>query len=152
LISYVKFLFPRNKVQIIITTHSPFIASDLPKQNLICLVKNKNTGACEVIDKKTQKETFGSNIHELFADSFFIEGALIGDFAMKEINDIIGKLQNPAPLNDIEDVRSKIRIIGEPIIKTKLSEMLAEKIGDNAEKARLRSQQEYIINRLKELK
>lgn len=150
LITYVKFLFPRNKVQIIISTHSPFIASDLPKQNLIFLKKNVN-GGCEVANSETQKETFGNNIHELYADSFYLTDALIGEFAKNKINDVITILQNKKALRNPESIRQLINIIGEPIIKTKLLEMLAERLGENVELTRLKAQQEYITQRLKEI-
>ncbi|MGZ4077650.1 MAG: AAA family ATPase [Bacteroidia bacterium] len=150
LLTYVKFIFPRNKVQIIISTHSPFIASDLPKQNLIFLKKNEK-GGCEVANREMKKETFGNNIHELYADSFFLTDALIGDFAKTKINDIITMLQDKKALKNPNSIRQLINIIGEPIIKTKLLEMLAEKLGENVELTRLKSQQEYIAQRLKEI-
>ncbi len=150
LLTYVKFIFPRNKVQIIISTHSPFIASDLPKQNLIFLKKN-SVGDCEVANREMRKETFGNNIHELYADSFFLADALIGDFAKTRINDIITILQSKKTLKNPESIRQIINIIGEPIIRTKLLEMLAEKLGENVELTRLKAQQEYIAQRLKEI-
>lgn len=150
LITYVKFLFPRNKVQIILSTHSPFIASDLPKQNLIFLKKNEK-GNCEIANHEMRKETFGGNIHELYADSFFLTDALIGEFAKTKINEVITLLQDKKALRNPESIRLLINIIGEPIIKTKLLEMLAEKLGENVEFTRLKAQQVYIAQRLKEI-
>lgn len=133
LISYVNFLFPRNKVQIIISTHSPFIASDLPKQNLIFLRKNEE-GNCLVSNNDIQKETFGGNIHELFTDSFFLSDGLMGEFARKKIEDLI------IEINDIDSIsteayennfKNRIAVIGEPFIRAKLYEHVASKSNIN---------------------
>jgi predicted ATP-binding protein involved in virulence len=65
---------------IIITSHSPFILSDIPKENVIFL---KN-GKMENPDIKT----FGANIHTLLANGFFMSDGLMGEFAKSKINEI----------------------------------------------------------------
>ena len=56
------------KINIIFTTHSPFILSDMPKENVIMLYRDNNGYA-----KKYNSEgnTFGANIHDLFNNNFF---------------------------------------------------------------------------------
>lgn len=149
LLSYVNFIFPRNRVQVFLTTHSPFIASDLPKQNLIFLKKNES-GKCVTTEKDAQKETFGANIHELFTDSFFLEGGLIGEFAKKQIQLIIDWLNIPSTQEHTQ-ILSKINIVGEPIIKVKLIEMYENKMGGGTEESRIREQIKILSKRLKEL-
>ena len=149
LLSYVNFIFPRNRVQVFLTTHSPFIASDLPKQNLIFLKKNES-GKCVTTEDEAQKETFGANIHELFTDSFFLEGGLIGEFAKKQIQQIIDWLNIPSTQEHIQ-ILSKINIVGEPIIKVKLIEMYENKMGGGTEELRIREQIKILSKRLKEL-
>jgi len=76
-------------LHLIITTHSPFLLSDIPKQNIIFLDKDEN-GNCKVVDGLNEKkETFGANIHTLLSDSFFMEDGLMGEFAKGKINEII---------------------------------------------------------------
>ena len=149
LLDYVKFLFPRNKVQIIITTHSPFIASDLPKQNIIFL-KQDTEGMCRVANNDIQFETFGSNIHELFTNSFFLEGGLIGKFAKGQIQEIFDWVKKTSK-QDHTNIRNKINIIGEPIIRVKLAEMYAQKMGENIEESRLQEQINILTKKLKDL-
>jgi AAA15 family ATPase/GTPase len=151
LLTYVSFLFHNRKVQIILTTHSPFIASDLPKQNLIFLTKDGHN--CKVADENVQSETFGANIHELFSNSFFIHNGLMGDFAKGKINEAIEWCNSKERFSrkEVEYYKSLVRIIGEPLIRYKLLEMIAAKIGDNTETARLRSQRDEINRRLKEI-
>ncbi len=77
------------KLHLIFLTHSPFLLSDIPKQNIIFLDKD-DEGKCKVVDGlKEKKETFGANIHTLLSDSFFMEDGLMGEFAKSKINEII---------------------------------------------------------------
>jgi hypothetical protein len=55
-------------IQTIFATHSPFILSDIPKQNIVFLKDGKQVDALE------KKQTFGANIHTLLADGFFMDG------------------------------------------------------------------------------
>lgn len=77
-----------NRIQIILTSHSPFILSDIPKQNVIFLNKNDDN-TCKVVSGISQKNTFGANIHTLLSDAFFMEEGTMGEFAKGKINDII---------------------------------------------------------------
>jgi len=92
-------IYEGQRIQLIITSHSPFIISDLPKENIIFLKKgNKGErlsdgtdaeGKCIVVDGlKSKEKTFAANIHTLLSDSFFLEGGLIGEFASGKIKDI----------------------------------------------------------------
>jgi len=133
LLDYIKFIFPRNKVQIIITTHSPFIASDLPKQNLIFL-KQDAEGMCQVANNEIQEETFGSNIHELFTNSFFLADGLMGEFARTRIAELIKEVNSKEKISREEfeyNFKNRIEIIGEPFIQAKLFELVASKTDNN---------------------
>jgi ABC-type dipeptide/oligopeptide/nickel transport system ATPase component len=68
------------KYHLILTSHSPFILSDIPKENVIFLKKGK-----EVYPKI---ETFGANIHTLLSNGFFMNDGLMGEFAKNKINEI----------------------------------------------------------------
>jgi len=126
---YVKWLvdffeknFTNKKFHIILTSHSPFILSDLPKQNIIFL---DNGEQVKGVDKK---QTFGANIHTLLSDGFFMDDGLMGEFAKEKIDKVI-KLLNKKSLNnnEIEQCENIISIIGEPIIKNRLQKMLDSK-------------------------
>jgi predicted ATPase len=68
----------------IITSHSPFILSDLPKENIIFLEKGK-----QVYPFDDGKQTFGANIHTLLSHGFFMKDGLMGEFAKDKIQSII---------------------------------------------------------------
>ena len=76
--------FPEKKFHLIITSHSPFILSDLPKENIIFLEKGK-----QVYPFDDGKQTFGANIHTLLSDGFFMKDGLMGEFAKDKIQSII---------------------------------------------------------------
>jgi len=79
----------KKKVNLLFATHSAFLLSDIPKQNIIFLDKDED-GNCKVVDGlKDKKQTFGANIHTLLSDSFFMEDGLMGEFAKGKINEII---------------------------------------------------------------
>ncbi|MFW2582204.1 AAA family ATPase [Aliarcobacter butzleri] len=71
-------------IHFIITSHSPFILSDLPKENVIFLEKGK-----QVYPFEDGKQTFGANIHTLLSHGFFMKDGLMGEFAKEKIQSII---------------------------------------------------------------
>ncbi len=88
------------KFHIIMSSHSPFILSDLPKENVIFLEKYKKEdpsvineiqkiGNCKnVSDKIDINQTFGANIHTLLSHGFFMSDGLMGEFAKSKIEEI----------------------------------------------------------------
>lgn len=124
-------------IQIILSTHSPFILSDLPNSNVIFLEKD-NDGNCKVANKnplQDRRMTFGANIHSLLADGFFMKNGLIGDFAKQKINDLIDDLIGSKPLTPErnDEIIKTIPIIGEPIIRKKVMDLFNEKSNLNVE-------------------
>lgn len=121
--------------QIIFTTHSPFIISDLPRKNLIALKKDRLTGKSLAVSLEGFPETFASNIHTLLSNEFFMEDTM-GEFAKQKVTGIIKRLTkvisgeenlDPEYLNyEKIDINKWINIIGEPIIKTKLLQLFKQ--------------------------
>lgn len=129
-------------INICFVTHSPFILSDIPSNNIMFLevIGGKAT------QQKNKRKTFGANIHELLTDNFFMSDGFIGDFAKSKIEKTIDWLNNELiekikfdkenTSNDLLNYKSNqaelifhkgvILLIDEPIIKIKLSEMLYE--------------------------
>ena len=126
IVQFIKDNFPNRKIHIILTSHSPFLLSDIPKQNIIFLDKDENRN-CKVVDGlKEKKQTFGANIHTLLTDSFFMEGGLMGEFAKQKINEIIENLKDKEYTyteKEKTNVLLTIESIGEPFLKSKLLDM-----------------------------
>jgi predicted ATPase len=130
--TYLPKLFPDRKIQLFLTSHSPFLVSDLPADNIILLDKDAD-GWSKVLDNKRLGNTFGANIHTLFTDAFFLQNGLIGEFAKTKIFELLSEievLQNPNE-SSIESFKKRIDIIGEPMIRQRLFEILLSKAAPN---------------------
>ncbi|XOB61760.1 AAA family ATPase [Campylobacterota bacterium DY0563] len=92
----------KNDIHLIITSHSPFILSDLPKENIIFLEKGK-----QVYPFEDNQQTFGANIHTLLSHGFFMKDGLMGEFAKSKIDDVIKYLNNDIKSTLINDEGSK---------------------------------------------
>jgi predicted ATP-binding protein involved in virulence len=90
-------------IHIILTSHSPFILSDIPKENVVFLdkidektekkypklnIKGLKNGNCINVSKHIKLKTFGANIHTLLSDGFFMSDGLMGEFAKNKIEEI----------------------------------------------------------------
>lgn len=142
-IDFISSLFDEYDIQIIFTTHSPFILSELPNSNVIFLDKN-DIGNTKLVQNKTQ-QTFGGNIYSLFADSFFMDNGTIGAFSKKKIEWVLKLLESDTDLSDdeLKTIRFVISKIGEPIIKMELEELFKRKGGS--------SEITILISRIEEL-
>ncbi|AOO65736.1 AAA family ATPase [Sulfurospirillum halorespirans] len=112
----------------IFASHSPFLLSDIPKENVIFLEKDKD-GRSKNVTKETKIETFGANIHTLLSHGFFMKDGLIGEFAKEKINKAITILNKQGKLSksSLAYCEQIISIIGEPILKRQLQRMLDSK-------------------------
>jgi predicted ATP-binding protein involved in virulence len=101
----------------IFSSHSPFILSDIPKENIVFLENGEQV--------YPNIDTFGANIHTLLSHGFFMKDGLMGEFAKEKINTAITYL-NKKQLSEeeIEYCENIISIIGEPILKRQLQKML----------------------------
>ena len=131
----IKFLghFEDKKFQIIISTHSPFILSDIIQDNILLLNKNNN-GACDV--QHCNISTFGANIHDILSNNFFMDYT-VGEYSKsildKVIKNLLDEKQNDKELIDKETIRYVISNIGEPILKRKLKIEFEKKYSEQSD-------------------
>ena len=137
-------------INITLVTHSPFVLSDIPQSNILCLQKGES--------ESRQGQTFGANIVDLLNESFFLQGT-IGDIAQSCINEVVefyfmhrryqeslrenenkqGWHINMGLAKKFEEWRSKFdyvtSIIGEEYLQKELREMFDELVDfyDNKE-------------------
>lgn len=133
ILNFLSDIFSRNAVQaiqIIITSNSPFIVSDLPSSHIIFLKKDSITGSV-VVKLEDYQQTFSANIHNLLSHSFFMENGTIGEFAKQKINNTIHLLINGS-IEEIQNNRIEIEylisIIGEPIIRNQMISLLEDRL------------------------
>lgn len=71
-------------INILFTKRSPFILSDLPKQNILYLENGQTTNEADSI----KKNTFAANIGDLLHQSFFLKNGFIGAKAQEKLTEI----------------------------------------------------------------
>ncbi|MFY9142913.1 AAA family ATPase [Sulfuricurvum sp.] len=111
------------KFSIYLTSHSPFILSDIPKSNILFIDNGMESNGV------LHKQTFGANIHTLLSDAFFMEDGLIGELAKEKINQVY-KFITEHDTNYIktkEKAQQIINLIGEPLIQKQLQQLFDKK-------------------------
>ncbi len=125
--------------QMLISTHSPIMLSDVPKQAAILLKsgdKKENSNKSHNTENKQQKypksSPFGQQIYTLFKDSFFMEHGVIGAFADEKISKtysmlvklekkLRGNVIGEKKLNEGKETLEKgeyiIKLIDEPLLR-----------------------------------
>lgn len=127
-------------IQIIFTTHDPLTLSDILNYNIIYLDKDSDGNMFILEGDERPKLSFGANVHELLASSFFLEDELFGEFASNKIKEIIDWIDcNREEEKRNQDFEIKFHLyskiiaqIDEKIISLKLSEMMGELISDSS--------------------
>ena len=140
LLNFISIVCADAQVQIVLSTHSPLILSDIPSSNIVRL-SYSNDGT---IVEQMRKETFGANIHNLFRDTFFMDST-IGEFAKSKIDEVIELINSGEESEKMSRDRAKeiIQLIGEPIIRHKLEHMYYERFPEEKEMD-ISSYKEYI--------
>lgn len=138
------------KYNVILSTHSPFILSDIPKNNVLFLEKGN-------LCQKEMKQTFCTNISDMLRWNFFLRDGFMGDFAAEKIKNYVRlvKMSNQGHYNKHNRKKAEVAYnelkdcIGEPLLLNQLrisySEYLVG-IGDNRQ---VTSQLEEILIELK---
>ena len=106
------------RISITFVTHSPFILSDIPLCNVLFLEHGKSA------DVRMQENTFGSNIHGMLKNGFFLPSLPMGEFAHEKINNLFErlnrfKIDNRNKLQE-EWFYSNIMRVGEPYLREQL--------------------------------
>lgn len=126
LLKGLKLIFKETKsIQIILTTHSPFVTSDLPWYSIIKLNKVEETGLTQVKYDNT-KPSFAANIHDLFADSFYMDLGFVGEFAREKINNLFDRITEKHNKDDVAEIKKEIALIGEPFVQSSLMKYLGQ--------------------------
>ena len=141
-LDYVDYTKGIKGINIMLITHSPFILSDIPKQNCLFLEK---TGVYTQSVRRDNLHTFGGNIYDMLRNSFFIKDS-VGSYAKSRIDEIIDNVnkvfvirkktnsgekissKEKQVINQIKEKETKYRniisMIDDSLIKNKISRML----------------------------
>ncbi|RQE06178.1 AAA family ATPase [Prevotella intermedia] len=122
LISYIKRM-ELNKTfsfNIILTTHSPFILSDIPACNILALKDG------EPDEQFKNEKTLAANIYDILNNGFFMND-FIGEYSSIFIDEIIKKLNDSnddISAKEQEILFKQISLIGDDFVRIKLLEKL----------------------------
>lgn len=118
----------RCAVNILMSTHSPFVLSDIPQSNVIYIDKGKDVG-CEM-----GINTFAANVNELLNKSFFLSNGFMGEFAKEKIESLVAYLSNK-DYNDGYWSEKKafdiINLVGDEVVRYQLKKLYHKRFGDN---------------------
>ena len=114
-------IFKDKKVQIVMTTHSPLLLSDIPDYNV--------TYVDTMSIKEVTKKTFANNINGLFLDSFFLDSdGVIGEYAKTKVNELADELEQKGSY--VDNSASKLfDLIGDEYLLNGLSHISRADIG-----------------------
>ncbi len=93
-------------VNIALLTHSPFILSDIPSENILLLELDKKSRRS--VPAVVASETFAANINDLLADGFFLTGTLMGQFAENEIRGAINRIKENRSSDQDREILDKV--------------------------------------------
>lgn len=127
--------FREYQFQIIITTHSPLLLSDVPQQDIICLKQTEDG-----IHIEHPKFGFMGNLNDILLDSMFLSspfGAFAEEYTnkiIKKIDDLKKNLQETDQTNNLQAksnveeqiglLQEQIELINEPYIKKFLNQSI----------------------------
>ena len=164
LTAFIPTIYPPDCVkdlQMILTTHSPLLLGDIPRENIHFLCRKENADLGQV---QTESETFGQNIHTILKDSFFLDHGSVGQFAANKIDELAKRLEalrqpefrSNVSAKEMETIRGTIALVAPGVLRAKLEQMLREVEVPNvetlAQQTRLLSNEErqWLLRRLQE--
>ncbi len=130
--------------QIILTSHSPILLSDIPSCscNYLEYKGNQTTN-----DRKRQPETFANNVFELYRNSFFLQEGLIGCYAAEKLLELKKDIEE-----DKDDVVQMINLIGDERIRMYFEDLFLKfSKAKRNRKEQLIEEYQKRINQLREL-
>lgn len=110
-----KMVKPRIDFQLVVTSHSPIILSDMPLCCVNVLERDKNG---YTVVRKEKSETFGENVFNLYRRAFVMQDGLIGAFASEKIQKVVEDIKHK---RNIKSLPQRIKLIGDVQIRNYLT-------------------------------
>lgn len=124
-LSWLDITYPIESVNILLVTHSPFILSDIPKNNILYLKNGK-----------TEKETgafvnpLGANVNDILHQSFFLENGFMGKHIQNKIESLVDFLKSQQYENkewNLGKAEKFISLLGDEVVVKQLRVLLVRK-------------------------
>ena len=113
--------------QVVLSTHSPILLSDIP---VVCTnYLRREGGSGNIVSLSKKGETFGANVYDLYKDSFFMENGLIGEFAYEWIDKLRDEIEKETKIDDdkADAYIQKIERVGDEVIRRYLFQLIEKK-------------------------
>lgn len=106
-------------INIMLATHSPFLLSDIPENNILRLENG--------VTKPKTAESFGANVYNILHDKFFMD-QYMGDIAANYIKKMICEVSDVKDLNEerYKTLAAHINLIGDPYYRNILLKQLSD--------------------------
>lgn len=113
------------KVQVVLTSHSPFLLSDLPNQNLTILDENARMKSFDGVELEVK--TFGANLFDLYSEAFFLKDTRRGKFSDRKIDYLIRGLSEDDPVpKRKKEYKGIANLVGDELLIYKFSKLLSD--------------------------
>lgn len=111
---------------ILLATHSPFMLSDIPQQNILYLEDGQD------VSSKIEVNPFCANVNDILYQSFFLRDGFSGAFATNKVKSLIEYLKSPLQSTiewNIQTANIFInKVIGDQILRDALRAMYDHKM------------------------
>lgn len=118
-------VFRDYRYQVIISTHSPMLVSDVPKESVHCLYRNESGN----ITIRSSDYGLMSNLNDLITNSFFAD-SIFGAYAERYVNKLIqdinvaDELSEFVPRDRLEELHGRLERIEDSVIRESLDRRL----------------------------
>lgn len=131
-------------IQLILSTHSPYLLTDILPANVFLLERpgyERRLNVCRM-DMDAGQSCLGANIYDLMKNQFFMENT-VGEFITRKLKECIRKIDTLDVANekDVEEIEYFVDQIGENVIRR----MLKKKLEDKKEKIKLLNNKNSIL-------
>ena len=115
-------------LNIILATHSPFILSDIPRQNILYL----ENGVC--VNDQIKINPYAANVNDILNQSFFLKDSFMGEYALMRMKILIDEIDNfgkRKKARSEEELKQEIELIGDKFLKQQLTSYLSFRVNVN---------------------
>lgn len=112
---------------ILLTTHSPFVLSDVLSTQILYL---RNGEPVTGDERDRMVMPFAANVNDIIKQSFFMEDGFVGEFAKEKINSLVDFLTGTVNSEewDEDSINLVIDNIGEPLVARQLRYLASKRI------------------------
>ena len=120
-------------VQLIFSTHSPLLLSDMPMDNVCCLRRRRNGKTdANSLKRSVIRNTFAASISDLYLIPYFMNEGTTGEFAAKKVNKLLSTAGHAEeePINALSgEDKEVLDLVGNRMLR----KYLERKLGNRCE-------------------